>query len=300
MPALGPLLGERCAALHRGHGVELRLGVSIAGLHGESGRVAAIELADGRVMRLTSRRRPRRAPARSGSRKAGSRSNGGVRCDATFTVAGHPDVLAAGDWARGRIPSQGGELIRVEHWTNAAEQGSTPGGTRCSRLPTARPSGHPVLLVRSVRDQDPVARSSPPGGPPRGRRGDGGRLPIGGRRRRQRGSGGCRRASTRLAVCPPIAACVGQPIELDSLHAEVADDEKSLGVPAGLAAMRSHRPTHRPRPREQEMTGAQPPSTSTFRTPTHFAGGPPYDAFAALRREFPVHWNPGKRADPGL
>ena len=26
--------------------------------------------------------------------------------------------------------------------------------------------------------------------------------------------------------------------------------------------------------------------------PGSFAGGPPYDAFAALRREDPVHWNP--------
>ena len=35
MPALGPLLGARCAELHQDHGVELHLGVGVAGLHGD-------------------------------------------------------------------------------------------------------------------------------------------------------------------------------------------------------------------------------------------------------------------------
>jgi NADPH-dependent 2,4-dienoyl-CoA reductase/sulfur reductase-like enzyme len=48
MPVLGPLLGQRCAAIHRAHGVDLRLGVQVAALVGAAGRVNSVKLADGR------------------------------------------------------------------------------------------------------------------------------------------------------------------------------------------------------------------------------------------------------------
>jgi 3-phenylpropionate/trans-cinnamate dioxygenase ferredoxin reductase subunit len=59
---------------------------------------------------------------------AGSGITAGDRlvCDATLTVLGAPDVLAAGDvasWPYGPA----GDLLRVEHWTNAAEQGVLAG-----------------------------------------------------------------------------------------------------------------------------------------------------------------------------
>src|SRR3954462_3896480 len=46
MLPLGPELGEWCAALHRDHGVDLRLGTGVAALHGDA-RVEAVELTDG-------------------------------------------------------------------------------------------------------------------------------------------------------------------------------------------------------------------------------------------------------------
>ncbi len=128
MPALGPLLGERCAALHRAHGVDLRLGVSIAALHGESGRVRVIELADGTrheadvvVVALGA------LPCTDWLADSGLAVERGVRCDATLTVEGDPDLLAAGDIVEWPHPLAGGRPIRVEHWTNAAEQGAHAG-----------------------------------------------------------------------------------------------------------------------------------------------------------------------------
>jgi len=46
MTALGPAVGERCAALHRAHGVELLLGAGVDGFEG-AGSLEAIRLADG-------------------------------------------------------------------------------------------------------------------------------------------------------------------------------------------------------------------------------------------------------------
>jgi 3-phenylpropionate/trans-cinnamate dioxygenase ferredoxin reductase component len=128
MPALGPLLGERCAALHRAHGVDLHLGVGIAALHGEGGRVRAIELVDGTrheadvvVVALGA------VPCTDWLADSGLVVERGVRCDATLTVEGDPNLLAAGDIVEWPHPLAGGRPIRVEHWTNAAEQGAHAG-----------------------------------------------------------------------------------------------------------------------------------------------------------------------------
>jgi NADPH-dependent 2,4-dienoyl-CoA reductase/sulfur reductase-like enzyme len=45
----------------------------------------------------------------------------GVVCDATLLAA--PGIVAAGDVARWPNPRFGGELTRLEHWTNASDQG---------------------------------------------------------------------------------------------------------------------------------------------------------------------------------
>ena len=51
----------------------------------------------------------------------------GVVCDETCRAA--PGIYAAGDVARWPNPLFDGELMRLEHWTNAAEQGDHVGET---------------------------------------------------------------------------------------------------------------------------------------------------------------------------
>ena len=64
----------------------------------------------------------------------------GVVCDATLQAA--PHVFAAGDVAVWPHPMADGELIRIEHWTNAAEQGTHVGRTASpSRTRPCRTSG---------------------------------------------------------------------------------------------------------------------------------------------------------------
>ena len=238
MPALGPLLGARCADLHQGHGVSLHLGVGVAGLHGDSaGRVAAIELTDGStheadlaVVALGV------APATEWLEESGIDIAAGILCDETLTVAGIDDVLAAGDVARWPHPLAGGDLIRVEHWTNAAEHGIHAGRNAVLEPGERAPfEGIPsfwsdqydtkiqsIGLVHLATRLEVVEESE-----------DGSRLvAVAVDDGVLVGAVGFN-AARRL---PAYRRRVGQPIELDSLHAEVAVDEKSLGVPAGLAA----------------------------------------------------------------
>ena len=120
---LGPALGDALGGLHRDHGVDLRVGVGVAGFEGDATRVERV-----RARRRHHRRRRRRG--RGGRRRvratdwldgSGLTIDNGVVCDATCCAA--PGVVAAGDVARWPNPAFDGELMRLEHWTNAAEQG---------------------------------------------------------------------------------------------------------------------------------------------------------------------------------
>lgn len=137
---LGPLLGARCAELHREQGVTLKLATGVKGFRGAAGtggpddrvpapgehdRVAAVVLADGSevaaevvVVALGA------IPNTDWLTDSGLTLDPGLVCDATLTSVDDPDVLAAGDVASWPHPLAGGETIRVEHWTNAAEQGA--------------------------------------------------------------------------------------------------------------------------------------------------------------------------------
>ena len=48
----------------------------------------------------------------------------GVLCDEALRAVGATDVVAAGDVARWPNPLFGGRLMRIEHWSNAIEQGT--------------------------------------------------------------------------------------------------------------------------------------------------------------------------------
>ncbi len=117
---LGDHMGGACGALHADHGVDLRCGVGVAGFEGD-GRVTGVRLTDGSVV-------PADvvvvgigvAPATAWLESSGLELNDGVVCDERCRAA--PGVYAAGDVARWTNPLFA-ESMRVEHWTNAAEQG---------------------------------------------------------------------------------------------------------------------------------------------------------------------------------
>jgi NADPH-dependent 2,4-dienoyl-CoA reductase/sulfur reductase-like enzyme len=118
---LGNEIGSVCAELHRDHGVDLRVGMGVAGLDGGD-RVERVRLADGTAVDadavvvgvgVT--------PATGWLEGSGLTVDDGVVCDETCLAA--PGVVAAGDiarWPHARI----GATTRVEHWDNAIQQGA--------------------------------------------------------------------------------------------------------------------------------------------------------------------------------
>jgi NADPH-dependent 2,4-dienoyl-CoA reductase/sulfur reductase-like enzyme len=118
---LGPVLGMVLGELHRDHGVDLRLGVGVSGFDGTK-RVERVRLDDGShvdadlvVVGVGV------GPVTGWLEGSGLQIDNGVVCDETLLAA--PGVVAAGDITRWPNPLFGGELMRLEHWTNASEQG---------------------------------------------------------------------------------------------------------------------------------------------------------------------------------
>jgi 3-phenylpropionate/trans-cinnamate dioxygenase ferredoxin reductase subunit len=122
---LGDEMGAVCAALHTDHGVDVRLGVGVSKLVTESSaggeRVTGVALIDGSVL-------PADvvlvgigvAPTTDWLVESGLEVDNGVRADRSLHAA--EDVVVAGDLARW-FDERIDEEIRIEHWTNAAEQG---------------------------------------------------------------------------------------------------------------------------------------------------------------------------------
>jgi NADPH-dependent 2,4-dienoyl-CoA reductase/sulfur reductase-like enzyme len=118
---LGPVIGGVCGDLHRDHGVDLRCAVSVADFEG-SGRVEQVRLSDGTAIEAdVVVVGVGVAPATEWLEGSGLTLDNGVVCDARCHAA--PGVVAAGDVARWPNPLFDGELMRLEHWTNATEQG---------------------------------------------------------------------------------------------------------------------------------------------------------------------------------
>jgi len=118
---LGQAMGELCAEIHRDHGVDVRCGVGVSGFQGHQ-RVERVTLSDHSsveadlvVVGIGA------APETGWLEGSGLRLDDGVVCDAWCSAA--PGVFAAGDVARWHNPLFG-EDMRVEHWSNAVEQGS--------------------------------------------------------------------------------------------------------------------------------------------------------------------------------
>ncbi|GAB2935596.1 FAD/NAD(P)-binding oxidoreductase [Micromonospora polyrhachis] len=120
--ALGVRLGRMVARTHREHGVDLRLGRTVVGVSG-AGRVEQVRLDDGTalpadllVLALGAE------PNTEWLRGSGLRIDDGVVCGPDGLAA--PGVAVAGDVARWPHPLLVGELVRVEHHSNAVDQGT--------------------------------------------------------------------------------------------------------------------------------------------------------------------------------
>jgi NADPH-dependent 2,4-dienoyl-CoA reductase/sulfur reductase-like enzyme len=119
---LGAQMGAAIADLHRGQGTEVHCGVTVdeisdAGVHCSLGVIPADLVVVGIGVR----------PATDWLEGSGLIIDDGIVCDAHLRVTGPVGadhlVYAAGDVARWH--HQGlNQVIRVEHWTNAAEQGA--------------------------------------------------------------------------------------------------------------------------------------------------------------------------------
>jgi len=118
---LGPELGAVLAAVHRDHGVDLRTGVQVEAIDGDR-RVERVRLGDGAtvdadvvVVGVGV------VPETAWLEGSGLTIDNGVVCDETCLAA--PGIVAAGDCARWPNPLFDGQFMRLEHWTNATEQG---------------------------------------------------------------------------------------------------------------------------------------------------------------------------------
>lgn len=117
--SIGEFAGVGLSSLHERNGTDLRCGVAVDALEGDR-RVTGVRLVDGEVV-------PAdlvvvgigAAPATGWLSGSGLTLDNGVVCDSTLQAA--PGVWAAGDVARWRNPDFDLDM-RLEHWTNAAEQ----------------------------------------------------------------------------------------------------------------------------------------------------------------------------------
>jgi len=119
---VGEQIGATFAALHRDHGVDLRLGIGVTGFAGD-GTVSSVHVkghasvpAD--MVLIAVGAAPNIALADAAGLELAS---GGIAVDATLRSS-DPDIYAAGDVAAHDHPKYP-HRVRVEHWANAQDQG---------------------------------------------------------------------------------------------------------------------------------------------------------------------------------
>ena len=118
---LGVEMGAVMADVHRRHGVDLRTGVGVDEVLGDD-RLVGVRLADGATLEADLLVVGIGVvPNTDWLEGSGLTLDDGVVCDETCLAA--PDVVAAGDVARWANPRYG-EVMRVEHWDNAVQQGA--------------------------------------------------------------------------------------------------------------------------------------------------------------------------------
>ncbi len=124
---LGVAMGAAVASVHARHDVELRCGVQVSAIEGVDGKVSGVRLGDGTligsdvvVVGIGV------ASATEWLAGSGLEVRDGIVCDSSLWT-GRPGVFAAGDCARWHnqvFDPHDDAVMRVEHWTNAAEQGA--------------------------------------------------------------------------------------------------------------------------------------------------------------------------------
>ena len=127
MRGLGAEMGVAAASVHARNGVDLRCGVQVKAIEGDAARVTSVRLADDTVVRAdVVVVGVGVAPAVEWLGSSGLALRDGVVCDVHLN-AGAPGVYAAGDcarWPNGVFFGHDDCEMRIEHWTNAAEQGA--------------------------------------------------------------------------------------------------------------------------------------------------------------------------------
>jgi NADPH-dependent 2,4-dienoyl-CoA reductase/sulfur reductase-like enzyme len=123
--AVGERMGRALTQVHRRHGTEVRTGVSVEEVVGDT-RVEQVRLSDGStvdtdilVVGIGA------SPATGWLEGSGLTLENGVVADATLAAA--PGVYVAGDvarWPNGLFDDVVAGPMRLEHWTSAAEQGA--------------------------------------------------------------------------------------------------------------------------------------------------------------------------------
>jgi 3-phenylpropionate/trans-cinnamate dioxygenase ferredoxin reductase subunit len=122
LAALGPEAAQVFAALHREHGVDLRLSSEVDEITTDGTKATGLKLADGSTV-----------PADAVLVAVGAKANidladdaglelgdGGILVDASMKTS-DPDIYAVGDIAAAEHPLLGAR-IRTEHWANALKQ----------------------------------------------------------------------------------------------------------------------------------------------------------------------------------
>ncbi len=123
--ALGPEMGAAIGAVHERNGVTIRCGVQVASINGDA-KVTGVTLTNGDVIDAdVVIVGIGVAPATQWCSESGLTIDDGIVCDANLN-AGPSNVFVAGDvlrWPNGMFKDIE-PTMRVEHWTNAAEQGA--------------------------------------------------------------------------------------------------------------------------------------------------------------------------------
>jgi NADPH-dependent 2,4-dienoyl-CoA reductase/sulfur reductase-like enzyme len=130
--AVGDRMGNEIADLHRRRGIDLRTDVMVEGPAGD-GRTEGVRLSGGEVVEAdVIVVGIGVAPETGWLEDSKVDLNDGVLCDSRLRVLSGgrplPGVVAAGDVARWPHPGWS-RLARVEHWTNAVEQGEAAART---------------------------------------------------------------------------------------------------------------------------------------------------------------------------